>query len=67
MQEQLYNIIRIFANKGDNVPDYLLGITLNEIYNYFFNWHPHEEMATLEEVRKWFLEARGWAWEPVKA
>ena len=63
LTEELYNVVRLPNSRGEPVPDYMQQITLQEIYNYYFNWHPHEPMASLVEVAKWYAEARQWTWE----
>lgn len=62
--EPLFNVVRSKTTK-DNPPEYLRGITLQQIAAYFFNWHPHKETALFTDIALWFKEARGWEWEAV--
>ena len=60
---QLFNVIKA-TNKADNPPDYMKGITAKQLIAYYFNWHPEQAQATEEEIEAWYLNKRGWTWEP---
>lgn len=50
-------------HRDNTVPDYLLDISLQEVYNYYYNWHPNETNTLETQVREWYKTARGWTWE----
>jgi len=60
---QLFNIVKA-TKKAEEVPSYMLGITAKQIIAYYFNWHTDQKQATEEEIENWFLQVRGWTWEP---
>ena len=57
-----YTVVK-FSNGADTVPEYLKGITDQELYNYFFNWHPTTELAFIADVLAWYQNKRGWTWK----
>lgn len=59
----LFNIIKLSNSKGDSVPEYLRGVSLQEIANYYFNWHTDQNQASWPEISQWYAKARGWKWE----
>jgi hypothetical protein len=64
MNEPRFEMVKA-TNKGDNPPEYLRDVTLAEIFAYYFNWHTDEATATEAQVKKWYLEAKGWDWEAI--
>jgi hypothetical protein len=61
--EQRYNVVKTHNSKGDTPPDYMQDVTLQEIYAYYFNWHPTLAQTEPNEIAHWFATARGWRWE----
>jgi hypothetical protein len=58
-----YTIVKLY-NKSETIPDYLCGkLTFAEISAYFFNWHAHQETATINQIAAWFADKRGWTWQ----
>jgi len=60
---ELFNVIKLPSGKGDTVPDYLLDVSLQEIYAYFFNWNVDLKEASLEIISQWYAK-KHWTWEP---
>jgi len=52
------------TSKGDQPPEYMRDVDIQGIFAYYFNWHPDEQSATIEQVKKWYRDERGWEWEP---
>ena len=63
IEEPLFQVVKC-SPKGEHPPEYLRNVGLSEIYAYYFNWHTDETHASPEQIAKWYLEARGWCWQP---
>lgn len=64
LNEPRFEIVKL-DGRAELIPDYMKDLTLAAIKAYYFNWHPHAESATLEQMKEWYKEARGWDWEQV--
>ena len=59
-----YSLIKINNTWGE-VPYYLKNITLQEVFNYYFNWHTGQKTANQNEIAAWYRDTRGWIWEEI--
>lgn len=64
-KEIRYNLVRLPTGKGETVPEYLRDISLQEVFNYYYNWHPADSNTPVQIVKEWYSKARGWTWEEV--
>lgn len=65
LEQPLFRIVRLPSSKGEPVPSYLERLTLQEVFNYFFNWNVDAGSVPVETVKDWYAKARGWTWEQI--